>query len=147
VRNSFLNCRVNHSCFHKRGGIAEIPGAVHSTSVFRLRWPEHSRRMPAISKTACELPNAAVSNFSRLDMLVNAGAAIAPASVMDMTMAQWDEVMNIGLRGVFFYCQAATRKMIEKGAGRRIINIISPEAFDISPTWSTTALPKTGSSW
>jgi NAD(P)-dependent dehydrogenase (short-subunit alcohol dehydrogenase family) len=41
-------------------------------------------------------------------------------------------MMNVDLRGVFFHSQATARKMIEKGRGGIIIDVISTDAFEIN---------------
>lgn len=64
-----------------------------------------------------------VEAFGGLDVLVNnAGvAAIDPAETV--TEAEWDRVMSVNLRGLFFMSQAAARVMIAAKKGGRIINI------------------------
>lgn len=65
----------------------------------------------------------AVDTFGRLDILVNnAGVAtVAPAETV--SEEEWDRVMSVNLRGLFFMSQAAARAMIEGKRGGRIINI------------------------
>ena len=41
----------------------------------------------------------------------------------------WDKVLNINLKGVFLYCQAAAHEMIKAGHGGKIINIASESAL------------------
>jgi 2-deoxy-D-gluconate 3-dehydrogenase len=63
-------------------------------------------------------------HFGSLDVLVNnAGlGANHPAEVV--TESDWDEMMDVNLRGLFFACQAAGRIMLAQGSGR-IINMSS----------------------
>lgn len=65
----------------------------------------------------------AVATFGRLDILVNnAGTAtVDPAEAV--TEEEWDRVLGVNLRGLFFMSQAAARVMIERRTGGRIINI------------------------
>jgi NAD(P)-dependent dehydrogenase (short-subunit alcohol dehydrogenase family) len=65
----------------------------------------------------------AVAEFGRVDILVNnAGvAAVDPAEAV--AEEEWDRVMSVNLRGLFFMSQAAARVMIERKKGGRIINI------------------------
>ena len=50
-------------------------------------------------------------------------------SAVDFTEADWDLVMNINLKTVFFMSQAAARQMIAQGDGGKIINIASMLSF------------------
>ena len=59
-----------------------------------------------------------MQSFGHIDILVN-NAGICPlTTIEDITQQEWDEVLNINLRGVFFCCQAATPIMKEQRRGR-----------------------------
>jgi NAD(P)-dependent dehydrogenase (short-subunit alcohol dehydrogenase family) len=62
--------------------------------------------------------------FGRLDILVNNAGLGANHPAIDVTEADWDEMMNVNLKGLFFCCQAAGRIMLEQRLGR-IINMSS----------------------
>jgi len=62
--------------------------------------------------------------WGRLDILVNNAGVGFKHSAVDVTEADWDETMNVNLRGLFFCCQAAGKIMLAQGAGR-IINMSS----------------------
>jgi len=70
------------------------------------------------------LIDAAIKSFSVVDILVNNAAVIRPAPLLDMTEEQWDEVIDVNLKGVFLCTQAVARHMIKQKSGR-IINIAS----------------------
>jgi 2-deoxy-D-gluconate 3-dehydrogenase len=63
-------------------------------------------------------------HWGRLDILVNNAGIGLKNSAVDVTEADWDETMNINLRGLFFCCQAAGKIMLAQGAGR-IVNMSS----------------------
>jgi 2-deoxy-D-gluconate 3-dehydrogenase len=63
-----------------------------------------------------------------LDILVNNAGIIRRADAVDFSEQDWDDVMNINLKTVFFLCQAAGRHMIGQGRGK-IINIASMLSF------------------
>lgn len=58
--------------------------------------------------------------------VVVANAGIYPNSrVVDMTVEEWDRVMETNVRGVFLTCQAAARRMTAAGVRGKIITISS----------------------
>ena len=68
--------------------------------------------------------NKTVEAFGRIDILLNnAGSAITKRAE-DLTEADWDRVVDLDLKAVFFCAQAAGRVMIKQKRGK-IINISS----------------------
>ncbi|MFX1282421.1 MAG: SDR family NAD(P)-dependent oxidoreductase [Promethearchaeota archaeon] len=66
-----------------------------------------------------------VDEFGGIDILVN-NAGIYPMSpALDTTETLWDKVLGLNLKGVFFYNQAAAKRMIEAGKGGKIISVAS----------------------
>ncbi len=63
-------------------------------------------------------------HFGSLDVLVNNAGLGANHPAEDITESDWDEMMDVNLRGLFFACQAAGRIMLAQGSGR-IINMSS----------------------
>ena len=78
----------------------------------------------------------AVEAFGRVDVLVNNAALQPLVGLLDMTPAQWDEVIEANLKSVFLCTQAAARQMIAQGDGGAIINITSIEAENPAPNHS-----------
>jgi NAD(P)-dependent dehydrogenase (short-subunit alcohol dehydrogenase family) len=60
-----------------------------------------------------------------LDILVNNAGVGRGATALNQSEAQWDEVLDTNLKGLFFVAQAAGRAMREHGRGGSIINIAS----------------------
>lgn len=71
----------------------------------------------------------AVSAFGRLDILVNNAGIIRRAPSLVFSEKDWDDVMNVNLKSLFFLCQAAARQFVKQGSGGKIINIASLLAF------------------
>jgi 3-oxoacyl-[acyl-carrier protein] reductase len=65
-----------------------------------------------------------VEAFGRLDILVNNAGITKDNLLMRMKEADWDEVININLKGVFLCTKAVTRQMMKQRSGR-IINMSS----------------------
>lgn len=59
-----------------------------------------------------------------IDVLVNNAGLGANHPALEVTEADWDDMMVVNLKGLFFCCQAAGRYMLAKGRGR-IVNISS----------------------
>jgi len=68
--------------------------------------------------------DAAVIDHGHIDILVNNAGLGANHDAVDVTESDWDEMMAVNLKGVFFTSQAVGRHMIERGYGR-IVNLSS----------------------
>jgi NAD(P)-dependent dehydrogenase (short-subunit alcohol dehydrogenase family) len=84
-----------------------------------------------------------VKKFQRIDILVNnAGIAIG-GNVTKMKDDEWDELMNINLKGVFRGIKMATPYMKKQGSGS-VISISSVQAFRSWDDWTAYAGAKGG---
>ncbi|SMD09850.1 2-dehydro-3-deoxy-D-gluconate 5-dehydrogenase KduD [Sporomusa malonica] len=70
-----------------------------------------------------------VAEFGHVDILVNNAGIIRRADAVDFTEKDWDDVMNINIKTVFFFCQAVAKQFIKQGTGGKIINIASMLSF------------------
>ena len=81
------------------------------------------------SKACKGLVAAAVRHFGRIDILVNNAGIIRRNDALEFTEADWDEVLDVNLKSVFFLSTAAARAMLERGGRGKIINIASMLSF------------------
>lgn len=73
--------------------------------------------------------NECVRQFGSLDIFVNNAGIYPMVPALDMTPEMFDQVYRVNLKGLVFCCQAAATRMIEQGAGGRIVNIGSIDSF------------------
>lgn len=66
----------------------------------------------------------AAERFGKIDILINNAGTAITKKAEDITEQDWDRVLNVDLKGVFFCAQAFGRKMIGQGYGK-IVNIAS----------------------
>ena len=64
-----------------------------------------------------------------LDILVNNAGIIRRADAVDFSEADWDDVIDVNLKAVFFLSQTFARAAFARGAGGAIVNIASLLAF------------------
>ncbi|MBT3388249.1 MAG: 3-oxoacyl-[acyl-carrier-protein] reductase [Desulfobacula sp.] len=71
-----------------------------------------------------EMFESIASEFGRIDILVNNAGITKDSLLMDMQEDQWDQVMDVNLKGVFLCCRYAAKMMSDQQYGK-IINISS----------------------
>ncbi|WP_370339766.1 2-dehydro-3-deoxy-D-gluconate 5-dehydrogenase KduD [Parvularcula marina] len=74
---------------------------------------------------AGSVAEAASAPFGTPSVLVNNAGTIMRNDALDFTEEEWDTVMDVNLKSLFFLCQAFARKWVEAGTGGKIINIAS----------------------
>jgi NAD(P)-dependent dehydrogenase (short-subunit alcohol dehydrogenase family) len=67
----------------------------------------------------------AAQELGSVDILVNSAGVNRPQPAEEVTEENWDFIMDVNLKGLFFCCQAVGRHMIAKGGGGKIINVSS----------------------
>src|SRR4030095_6090798 len=74
----------------------------------------------------------AETKFGRLDVLVNNAAVESPKPEVDTTEEEYDRIMDVNVKGVFFATKHAV-PLMKKGGGGSIINISSAYGIIGSP--------------
>jgi 2-deoxy-D-gluconate 3-dehydrogenase len=80
-------------------------------------------------EAADEIAAKTVEQLGGIDILFNNAGIIRRAPFSDFSEKDWDDVMNINLRGLFFLSQAVVKVMIQQGRGGKIINTASMLSF------------------
>jgi NAD(P)-dependent dehydrogenase (short-subunit alcohol dehydrogenase family) len=92
-----------------------------------------------------QLVKTAVEAFGGVDILVNnAGVGYLMKQIIDMSAEEWDAVLGVNLRGVFFCTKHAAKQMIGQARGGKIINIASQAAKSGFPFASAYTASKHG---
>lgn len=69
-----------------------------------------------------------VATHGTIDILVNSAGVLRAVDFLDLTTEQFDESLDVNLRGVFLMGRAVARHMVEHGGGR-IVNVASQLAI------------------
>ncbi|GHS87222.1 2-deoxy-D-gluconate 3-dehydrogenase [Synergistales bacterium] len=70
-----------------------------------------------------------VKKLGGVDILINNAGIIRRADILDFTEKDWDDVMNINIKTLFFLSQAVARQMKSQGRGGKIVNVASMLSF------------------
>lgn len=100
--------------------LAEVVDTIQADGSAAVAVPLELTQRTSISAAV----EAAVDHFGRLDILVNNAGLGTNHDAIDVTEQEWDELMAVNARGLFFACQAAARHMLPRGYGR-IVNMAS----------------------
>jgi 3-oxoacyl-[acyl-carrier protein] reductase len=67
---------------------------------------------------------AMVADAGDVDVLVNSAGILTESLLVDMSLAQWRQTIDVDLTGIFLVCRYVVPGMVERGWGR-VINIAS----------------------
>lgn len=66
-----------------------------------------------------------IQKMGRVDILVNNAGIIRREDAINYTMQDWDDILNINLKTLFFLSQRVAKEFVKQGKGGKIINIAS----------------------
>jgi 2-deoxy-D-gluconate 3-dehydrogenase len=122
-------------------GLAEAGADI--AGLYRTNYQETQAQVEALGRrflpVQCDLQEATVAGLNevvdrvvgelgRLDILVNNAGIIRRAPALEFGEQDWDDVIQVNLKALFFLSQAAARVMAQQGSGK-IINIASMLSF------------------
>ena len=90
-----------------------------------------------------DMVGAAITEFGRVDVLVNNAGMRQSKPFTEMTVEDWRMVNGVNMDGPFYACQAVVPGMIERGWGR-IINVSGLNAFTGRAEWAHVCAGKMG---
>jgi 2-dehydro-3-deoxy-D-gluconate 5-dehydrogenase len=76
-----------------------------------------------------DIISATIEKFGKVDILINNAGIIRREDSIRFTEKDWDDVMNINIKTLFFLSQAAANQFIKQGSGGKIINVASMLSF------------------
>lgn len=81
------------------------------------------------ASAASDIVSEVIETFGRADILVNNAGTIRRNAALEMTQDEWDSVMNVNLRTLFFLSQAFAKRLVQSDQPGKIINIASMLSF------------------
>lgn len=110
--------------------VTELPNLIHSLKPVSEGIVQAGRRALGLPLRLPDLENIddlvtqAVREFGRIDILVNNAGVNIPREALEVTEEDWDRVLDVNLKGLFFLSQRVAREMIRTGGGK-LVNIAS----------------------
>ncbi len=121
-------------------GLAEAGADI--AAVYHLDLPQHVERFERLGRKwvgvqadlssiqpVNDIVQKVVDAYGHIDILVNNAGIIRRNKSIDFSEKDWDAVMDINLKTLFFLSQAVARQFLKQGTGGKIINIASMLSF------------------
>lgn len=111
--------------------LTELPDKLDSARETAKEIEKLGRRAFVVGLDVLKLPgihdcvDAVLKHFGRIDILINNAGVNIPKLAVDVTESDWDKVMAVDLKGVFFTTQAVAKKALIPQGGGKVVNIAS----------------------
>jgi len=111
--------------------VTELPQAVETLEPVCRSIGQQGRRGLALplllpdTASIDALVRRAIDAFGRIDILVNNAGVNIPRDALDVTEEDWDRVLDVNLKGLFFLSQRVAREMVRCASGGKIVNVAS----------------------
>jgi NAD(P)-dependent dehydrogenase (short-subunit alcohol dehydrogenase family) len=103
----------------------EVAANSCANEIWALNRKGFAQAIDAADETDVEaLVERAISEFGRLEILVNSPDLHFAKPLVEISLAEWQRVIDVNLTGVFLACRAAGREMLKQESGR-VVNISS----------------------
>lgn len=100
-----------------------------ATALTHLGWKAIGVKADVTSEAEVKgMVQSAISEYGSIDILVNNAGIYPSVPLVDMTLADFDQVISVNLRGVFLCTKYVSQQMISQGKGGKIINITSVDS-------------------
>jgi len=76
-----------------------------------------------------DIINQTIKEYGKVDILINNAGIIRREDAIDFTEKDWDDVISINAKTLFFFSQAVARQFIKQKTGGKIINVASMLSF------------------
>ena len=129
--------------------VADLPAKRHASEGVCREASQYGATTRAYSLDVLNVPDTrqvvdqVAADMGRLDIMVNNAGIRAQRSSLEVEEEEWDRVMAVNLKGVFFCAQAAARHMLAQGSGR-IINVASQLGITALPERAAYCASKSG---
>lgn len=105
-----------------------------------LAVPVDVAQVPAIKNAV----QTVLQHFGRIDILVNCAGVNVRKPAVEYTEEDWRFMVDINLKGTFFFCLEVGKHMIERGGGGAIVNLASLQSEEVLPERAIYAATKGG---
>jgi len=109
-------------------GIGDMAETKAACEAFGVKFESMTANLMSIEPLDA-IVSTCVAKLGHVDILINNAGIIRREDAINFTEKDWDDVMNINLKTVFFFCQRVAKEFIKQGTGGKIINIDSMLSF------------------
>jgi len=111
--------------------VARTGSALEETASLITKTGAKALVIPAdlsISTEARRVVNDTIGHYGQIDILLNAAGTQVRKPIFEMTEEDYDYLMSVNLKSIYFLSQAAAKEMVQRNKGK-IINIASLASF------------------